>query len=666
MRAYRTTRRLLLAAALAAAPPAARAGEPAPDLSGLDLESLMDLRVETVSAASKHEQSVGSAPASVTVVTRDEIRDLGCRTLADVLAGVRGLFVTYDRNYTYLGVRGFQRPGDYNSRILLLVDGHAWNEDIWDSALIGPEFGVDLELVERVEVVRGPSSSMYGGNAFFGIVNVVTRKPASVRSGELSATASSFRGVGGRASAAATADGGAEVLASISASDVAGPDLRYAEYATAGRDGWTRGNDWERWGSFLAKASWRGLALEVAGVRRDKGVPTGSYGALFGDPYNSTSDRRLFAELRWEFAPASAVDATVRGYYDLYTFNEGYALANDGAAPLHNLDDDRGRWVGAELKTVSRLGAGWLLVAGAEGKYHLLQELRNYDVGGATWLLDRRSAAAGSVYAQVEAPLAGWLEATAGARYDALQSDEALSPRAALIATPAAGTTVKALYGRAFRAPNDAELHYGVEGFWKAPPGLRPERMTTYELAFEQRVGAGTLLSAVGYRYDARELVSQAVDAASGLTTYANVHAVRATGLELEAEQRFARGVVARASWALQRSDDGDTGERVTNSPTHLAKLQLHGPLGWRGLRGGAEVLYMSARQTLSGTTDPGHALVNLNLLAARVGATPLDLALSVHNVLDARYADPGSREHVQDAIAQDGRTFRLQATWRW
>jgi iron complex outermembrane receptor protein len=645
----------------------AAAAEPAPtDLAQLDLEALMALRVETVGSASKHEQSVSSAPASVTVVTREEIRDLGYRTLAEVLGGVRGLFVTYDRNYSYLGFRGFQRPGDYNTRILLLIDGHQWSDAVYDMAFIGPEFGVDLDLVERVEVVRGPSSSMYGGNAFFGIVNVVTRRPASVRPGEVAAGAGSSGSYGGRASTAFVTEGGAEGLISVSGADVAGRDLYFPDVVSAPGGGWARGRDWERWGSFLAKSSWQGLSLEVAGVRRDKGVPTGSYGTILDDPHNQTSDRHLFAEARFDWAPASSIDASVRGYYDQYDFHEWYAYA--GAAPgdpaTINADDDRGRTFGAEARAVARLGSGWVAVAGAETKVLLLQ-LRNYDLTGPANLLDRRRTAAASLYAQVEAQLTPWVQVVAGARYDHVGVfAEEVSPRFAVILTPLEGTALKALYGRAFRPPNDAEQHY-QDGFsWKPPSGLHPERIATAELVLEQRLGGGFQVGAAAYRYTVDGLISTVVDPADGMITYANTSSARAVGLELEAAYRGADGLGARASWALQRAEDLATGARLTDSPASLAKLQLHGPLGLAGLRGGAEMLYMSSRATIAGSTTPAHLLVNLNLVLAGLVSGSLDLSLGVRNALGASYGDPGADS--MDVIPQDGRSVRASATWRF
>src|SRR5581483_327903 len=116
---------------------AANAQDQSPaDLKQIPLEDLMSVKVETVYGASKFIESVGNAPASVTIVSSDDIRKYGYRTLADVLTSIRGFYVIYDRNYTYVGVRGFSRPGDYNARILFLVDGHRENDNIFDGAYV--------------------------------------------------------------------------------------------------------------------------------------------------------------------------------------------------------------------------------------------------------------------------------------------------------------------------------------------------------------------------------------------------------------------------------------------------------------------------------------------------------------------------------------------------
>jgi CheY-like chemotaxis protein len=130
-----------------------QAGE---DFTQLNLEQLMLVKVPTVYGASKREQKITEAPSSVSIVTQDDIQKFGHRTLADVLRSVRGFYVSYDRGYSFIGVRGVNRPGDYGGRVLITVDGHRLNEPVYDSAFNGNEFPLDLDLIDRIEIIRGP------------------------------------------------------------------------------------------------------------------------------------------------------------------------------------------------------------------------------------------------------------------------------------------------------------------------------------------------------------------------------------------------------------------------------------------------------------------------------------------------------------------------------
>jgi len=151
-------------------------GASSPDLTTLSLEELMAIEVESVSGASRYEQPVPEAPASVTLVTADEIKMFGYRTLADILRSVPGFSVINDRNYQYTGIRGLRIPGDYGTRMLLLVDGVRQNDTVYQTGYTSYEFAVDVDLIERVEIICGPGHTLCGANAMMGVINVITRR----------------------------------------------------------------------------------------------------------------------------------------------------------------------------------------------------------------------------------------------------------------------------------------------------------------------------------------------------------------------------------------------------------------------------------------------------------------------------------------------------------
>src|ERR1041385_152311 len=222
----------------ASAPAAGNESAAAPPASPTDIsfEELVKMEIPTVEAASKYKQKTTEAPSSVTIITSDEVKKYGHRTLADILASAPGLYVTYDRAYSFLGVRGFNR-GDYNSRVLLLVDGHRVNNSLSDGAFISTEFILDVDLIDRVEIIRGPGSSLYGNNAFFGVINVITRRGRDMpRNGaELSGEVASFDTYKGRATYGNKFNNGLELLLSGTLYDSAGQErLFYKEFQSPG------------------------------------------------------------------------------------------------------------------------------------------------------------------------------------------------------------------------------------------------------------------------------------------------------------------------------------------------------------------------------------------------------------------------------------------------
>ncbi|OQX01114.1 MAG: hypothetical protein BWK80_60640, partial [Desulfobacteraceae bacterium IS3] len=149
-------------------------------------------------SASKYEQKISEAPSLVSIVTSEKIKKFGWRRLTDVLQNAGGIYISYERNYHYIGVRGFNRPGDLNTKVLLLTDGHRINDNIFEQASIGADFPVDIDLIDRIEITRGPGSCLYGNNAFFGVINVITKKGKDISGTETSVSAGSYDTYSGR------------------------------------------------------------------------------------------------------------------------------------------------------------------------------------------------------------------------------------------------------------------------------------------------------------------------------------------------------------------------------------------------------------------------------------------------------------------------------------
>jgi iron complex outermembrane receptor protein len=194
-------------------------------------------------------------------------------------------------------------------------------------------------------------------------------------------------------------------------------------------------------------------------------------------------------------------------------------------------------------------------------------------------------------------------------------------------------------------------------------PDLRPETIDTAELVLERRVGPDVSLVASAFHSDIHRLIGLTRDPDEGFLTFQNVEEIRSSGFELGLQFRRG-GTSGRASYAFQRTRDDGSGERLVNSPSHLARASLTLPVADR-LSAGVDAEYMSSRRTLAGRETGDVFLANVTLLARRLPGR-LEASASVYNLFDSRYADPGSEEHVQDVLVQDGRTFRLNLEWRF
>ncbi len=363
------------------------------DLLDLSIEELQTIKVSTVTGASKYEQKVTEAPSSISIITSDDIRKFGYRTLADILRSVRSFYVTYDRNYSYYGIRGFNRPGDYNTRILLMVDGHRINDNIYDQAPLGTEFLLDVDLIDRIEVIRGPGSSLYGSNAFFSVINIITRNGRDMNGIEAATSAASFDTYSGRVSYGTEQGSGLNILLSGTSYDSNGArHLYYPEFDTPStNNGIADRKDNDRFQSFFTKFSFRDFTLEGAYGYREKGVPTASFGAVFNSPDNRTIDENAYLDLtyRHEFSSSFATMATV--YYDIKNYWEDYLL--DYPPLTRNRDTAFGKWWGGEIQATGRPLARHKMTAGAEYKDNLQQDQSNFDIAPPlTYFDDKRKS----------------------------------------------------------------------------------------------------------------------------------------------------------------------------------------------------------------------------------------------------------------------------------
>jgi iron complex outermembrane receptor protein len=643
---------------------AAGAQQAPEDLSEASLEQLMEVKVYS---ASKHLQSTAQAPSSVTVITAEQIRKYGYRTLADVLRSVRGFYVTYDRNYSYIGVRGFGRPGDYNTRLLLLVDGHRLNDNVYDQALSGAELPLPLQVLERVEIIRGPSASLYGTSAFFGVINLVTQRPRKAEKLQLSAEAGSF-GTGQGGFNFAHHLKGIDYLLSAEFSESAGQSLFFPEFnSPATNHGVARDADGEHYRKMFGSASFGGLTVQGLYGWRKKTLPTAPWDTVFNDSRSYTRDARAYIDLHYARTWGDDWDLSVRTYFDRYRYDGFYiyepSVEGDPLSGI-NADYGYGDWWGEEVKLSKTLWRKHRVTAGSEFRHNLRQDQRSYYVSPWSVVVDeKRDSQVWGFYLQDEFTIHQRLLLNAGLRYDHHAGFHCRpNPRIALIYQPRDNTTFKFLYGTSFRAPNVYENYYYYSS-QKAP--LKPETIQTSEVVWEELLRRNLRVSVSGFYNKIDDLISQQLDSNDGSIFFSNLERAKAAGLEMEIEGKLRNRLEGGVSYTYAVAKDRATHAPLSNSPHHLAKLHAIAPLAQGKLFAAVDAQFTSGRRLERGGKVAGFAVVNLTL-SSRPVWKGLSLSASLYNLFDKRYADPGADEHRMAALAQDGRNFRVRLSYHF
>lgn len=629
--------------------------------------SLEQLGQSEVYSASKHAQSTSDAPASVTVVTADEIQKYGYRNFGDILHSVPGFYVTYDRDYTFVGVRGFGRLGDWNSRVLVLIDGHRINNNVLGQAMLGNEFLVDVDMIERVEVVCGPSSSLYGANAFFAVINVITRTSEQVKGWELSFQGGSFGTYEGRATYGGQLHG-LGILLSGTSYDSQGQTLFFPQFnSPATNNGITSDTDYESYKHILATLTFHGFTLQGLFSTREKIVPTAYFGAVFNDPADLNIDSHQFFNLSYQHLIGKwHVDAQTG--YDQARLQgpvpEAPAVPTDPV--LLDTFSFRGNWWTGEVRVSRDLFERNHLTVGTEIRDNLRQDQGDLLNPPNVFSSEPNSSLITALYAQDEFGVTSRLTLNAGVRYDHYSTfGGTTNPRLALIYRPAQKTTLKVLYGKAFSAPDVYETSPNF-GFYDDNLKLQPERIRSLEARVEQGLGRHFQVAGGVYRNRIDDLISLVSVPADANFQYQNLGSAQATGMDVELRARATSGFEGKASIDYVTTHDDSAGNPpLDNSPRHMAKLNLTVPLVHQQLFAGVEGQFLGRRLTLLRDSLSSYQVFNFTLLGHTFGKH-LDVAASLYNLLDKKYFDPGRPEDPEDAIQQDGRSFRIKVTGRF
>jgi outer membrane receptor for ferrienterochelin and colicins len=516
-------------------------------LGDLSIEELMNVEITT---ASKSREKQADAPAIVEVLTKDELNRFGGTTLKDVLTRVPGLTAVsgYFTDRSMIGFPGDALQAPTSRHVLLLINGRPVREVQEGGIKTAMLEAFPIDAIERIEVVKGPGSVLYGSEAFAGVINVITTEPS--RNGV------SVAGLGGESAAYGTMG-----TATIKEDDFS--------MVIAGK--------------YLKKADWQSPYTFQNGTNIfsiSHTIPSNAAGTYIGARYKNLSlmasvDQnsssyfippfQVAGDIRWRqlFFDAGYVHEVHDGWTMNFnvTYNQSLFDVTDGTFPniARNSHELLGEWTSfVKLSEKSKLVVGGT-VADTSGQERIIDT--------PIVVSDGTRASYGG-YVQADYQLLKSVKVIGGFQANKIGHSEVRAvPRAGLIWNPAPKVGVKALYGEAFRAPYINELHIDHPGLL-GNANLKSEHVSSIDLDVSY-IDASIELVANYFENRQKDNIIEVLSAGEMRPHYENAGLANIKGVELSGKRYVSKSMYVTGSFLYQLSNDGNGQDDIT----HVANL---------------------------------------------------------------------------------------------
>lgn len=660
--------------------------------------SLMYGDTEFVTIATGIQQTIAHAPAVASVISAEDIKEIGARDIDEVLETIPGLHVArsnraYNPIYTIRGIYS-----ETNPQILILINGipitNIFSGDrsqVWGA--------MPVNNIARIEIIRGPGSAVYGADAFSGVINIITKDTNNINGTEVGARIGSFSSTdvwlqyGGKQSGLNTAfsieygttDGQRET---IQADAQTGLDGLFGTSASLAPGPVNLGRKYLDSRVDFGFDDWR-LRLGYQGRRN---VETGAGVAQALDPAGENQSDRFNADLSYRITRVENWDTSVELSYfntsarsELVLFPPGAfggsfpsgLIGNPEVYERHARFGISSFYTGWEKHRI-RLGTGYNF-----SDLYKVNESRNYvfapggipvplgsvvDVSDSAAFVREEDRKITYLFAQDEWMFARDWSLTAGIRYDNYSDfGDTINPRAAIVWQTAFDLTTKLLYGRAFRAPSFAELYNINNPVALGNSNLKPETIDTIELAFDYQISGQARTGLNLFHYQMKDIIRPINDPSPATTVTAqNSGSQTGYGLEWEISWSITDTVRLIGNYALQRSEDDNTDADAGNAPHH----KIYTRANWQPANSwniSPQITWVGQRQRVAGDSRPPvDDYTTIDLTVRRHQDTDkFAVAGSIRNLLDEKGYEPSLNPgQIPNDLPVAGRSFYIEAEY--
>ncbi|MBT2987986.1 MAG: hypothetical protein B6D72_10975 [gamma proteobacterium symbiont of Ctena orbiculata] len=641
----------------------------------LSLEELLELEV-TISTDTK--KPLSQAPAAVTVITEEDIKATGATNLVDILESVPGIHIRANQ-FAFRPLVQFR--GTSAIQTLLMINGVSMRDLMWGFGIFWK--GIPSSSIDRVEIIRGPGSAMFGADASAGVVNVITKTAGIIDHTEAGIRSGSFNTNSGWLQYGDSWNG-FDIGLTIDLSGTDGHDPFVETDGQTQQDlalntdvslapanaqfGWN--NQDIRFS--VANRGWR-LHLDYM---HHSDVEIGLTGAGILDPMTRAEDSRFNLDLLYNnpaLSDAWGVDAELR-YQDLdYSSGNGFlerppgAFNGDYPQGVINQMRSAERRIAFELSGLYtgfsahslRLGVGYTWQ-----DLHYVKQLINRGIGPDGNLLPpgspvvdvsdtpfafapEKTRTIRYLFLQDDWSLRDDWQLTAGIRYDDYSDfGDTLNPRLALVWQSSDKITTKLLYGRAFRPPSFQEL-FAETSFSKPNSDLDPERSETVELILSFIPNSDLTFGINLYRLEQSDIIRAVTAPGQSDRQFLNTGNHTIHGIELETKWQATESLRFSANYTVRDSDDSEF--RAVDQPKQDAYLRAdwHFSSDWNW---NVEANWIGGRTR--GNSDSRESLDDYIITDTTLrysGVNGWEFGFSVRNLFDE-----DAREHTAPSVAKD------------
>jgi len=638
---------------------------------------------EIVVSALKRPRTVLKSPAIMSVITAKQIKQMGFRTLIDVLRMVPGFYISMDETgEREIAVRGIL--DDASQKIKVLIDGHSIN-DVWRGGAMWNFDDLPVENIRKIEIIRGPGSALYGQNAFLAVIDIITKDTEDIDGFQVTTSGGSFSTQNynllfGRELGGLKISGFLDYFDTQGFSKKIEQDVLFP--AAASRSPGQSQNRKEKTDLNL-RLSYNNLEVKAKYMKKRRKDYIG-----VGDALNEESilrDTYMFTEFTYKLSLSEKLNMTPKVYYDQYNYDPFFEQRPDGHLGVYP-EGIKGqlrfkqRTIGFENQVNYKLFEGNELTFGLQYEWihqhdikygknsHPITNANLTTVTDFTHDLPFTRKATRHIYAfylQDEWNITKDIDLTIGVRHDRFTRFEGTTnPRVGLIWRFIEDAHLKLLLATAFKAPSFQEMFLTNNSVKIGNPSLDPEKINTFEIGLGYHF-TEHMRASINYFYN-RIRDKIILDTATP-KQFQNGGGSRIHGIEAEWKADFGNDNYVFANYTFQDAEDTRDRNRLPDVPVHNGNIGINA--GFCKYTNANLTTHLSGpRPREDGDTRrdiPAQALVNMTLIGKNF-IDNFEVRGSVFNLFDKSYYDPAPQNTVPTDYPQQGRSFTIELRYQF